>query len=168
MTKGDPCRPALGGMDTILVHPHHPTHLVPPPPSTHSRIPLRGVGLTGERGAVGPSPVHRPYGPRSFIFRPPRLHNSPTRRDRGRGQRCSDLSFPVHRDGKGCNNFSPSHPLSIQGGRALGPPSLLGGGRSCETEDERDSHPKSGPGAGPVILSPGCWRGGVISAPPSP
>ena len=146
------------GVDTLLVHPHPPTHLgllICHPP-THASLPVKGVGPTGGRGTVGGTvPIHWPHIPRSFGIHHPRICSGPARCVTGRGQCGSYLPFPVRPDGKGRETFPSSTSLCMWGEIGWGPPSYLVGGRPREMESGSSSHPESGPDAGPGVLSPG-------------
>ena len=110
--RGSPsqCRIALGGLDTLLVHPHPPTHLgLLLQRRPHARIPGRGVGTTGERGAVvRNSPSHRPCSPRSFVFLPPLFRSGAARRDSGLGQCGSALYRNLLSIDSRLNQINPS------------------------------------------------------------
>ena len=144
----------IGGVDTLLIHPHPPTHLSLLLCHHHPHKDyFKGVGPTRGKGkASGPAPGHMPRVPRSFGFHPPRLCSGRARRGSGRGQSGSALPFPVHPNGKCRDTFPPSPLLRMWIGSGWGPPSHLVCGRPGKGEYGGPRHPESGHDEGPAIL----------------
>ena len=114
-----PCRLDLGGGGHTPRPPPSPYPPRPPPqpPPPQSRLPVRGVGPTEERGGGGvgvPAPGYGPRDPRSFLFRPPRLCSVPARRCSGWGQHVSVPPFYARPNRKGRNTFPPSPPMRMR------------------------------------------------------